>query len=195
MTISDEMLQPQDRSSFADGSSQHIDIEALVRTLADQAKAADERARAADERSQTLEQRVALLEGRQQQQQPVSRQSGFNFGNDIIDKTDAPAEHMVIGVPEKITMDIEEDDDDEAISNRIALIERRMDNFEDSKETLNSEEYKLPESTFSLLVTENPASAPFVFAVFSVALSILCLGLTLADAISKGTKGNRLGIA
>ena len=75
------------------------------------------------------------------------------------------------------------------------LIEQRLESYEDEKDILEDEsEYLLSESTFSFLITHHPISIPFVFAVFSMALSISCLSLTLASSISKGTKGNILGI-
>jgi hypothetical protein len=81
------------------------------------------------------------------------------------------------------------------LAERLALIESRLDDNEDTKRgTALCNEYTLPESTFSLLVTEHPLSSPFIFAVFTATLSITCLGLVLADAASKGTAGNRLSV-
>ena len=80
---------------------------------------------------------------------------------------------------------------------RITLLERRLENYEEEKVLMTSndeQKYGLSESTFSLLVTHHPFTVPFAFAVFSVALSISCLCLTLASSISKGTKGNTLAI-
>lgn len=56
------------------------------------------------------------------------------------------------------------------------------------------EEYVLPQSTFTLMITENPLSGPFVFAICATALSLLCLGLTLAENIHKATSKNHLGV-
>ena len=97
---------------------------------------------------------------------------------------------LVEGIPEETNNDIEE-----AMNERMTLIEQRLESYEDEKDTLEDEsEFLLSESTFSFLITHYPISIPFVFAVFSMALSISCLSSTLASSISKGTKGNILGI-
>ena len=109
--------------------------------------------------------------------------------NDPTTSSDSPIK-LVEGVPENNNNDIEE-----ALNERMLLIEKRLESYEDEKDILEDEsEYLLSESTFSFLITHNPISLPFVFAVFSMALSISCLALTLASSISKGTKGNILGI-
>ena len=100
--------------------------------------------------------------------------------------------NVVSGVPEEYDNDIEE-----AFDDRITLLERRLENYEEEKVLMTSndeQKYGLSESTFSLLVTHHPFTVPFAFAVFSVALSISCLCLTLASSISKGTKSNTLAI-
>lgn len=89
---------------------------------------------------------------------------------------------------------INNDEEEGALSTRMHLIERRLDDYEEKKETFDENKYALPESTFSLLVTHHPLSVPFAFGVFSMVLSISCLSLTLASAISKGVNGNALGI-
>ncbi len=85
---------------------------------------------------------------------------------------------------------------DDELSERLDLIERRIEDFEDIKSDCDGddEKYKLPESTFSLFITHHPLSVPFAFAVFTTALSTCCLGLTLAESVSNGTQGNVLGI-
>ena len=126
------------------------------------------------DRSTELAERVALLES----SKPSSRQVG-----------DDP---IVTGIPEKNIYDIEE----QALDNRIALIEQRLETYEDEKDIFDTDErdFPLADSTFSLLVTQHPLSIPFAFAVFSIALSISCLCLTLASSINQGTARNKLGI-
>ena len=94
---------------------------------------------------------------------------------------------------------IDNTNDFEEAMQRISLLEKRMEDYEDEKDVLlgniNSQgEYHLAESTFSLLITEQPLSIPFAFGVLSIALSISCLSLTLASSINKGTHRNPLGI-
>ena len=94
--------------------------------------------------------------------------------------------NTVVGVPE--------DDKEEALADCVLFNERRLENYEDEKGIFDERKYALPESIFSLLITHHPLSVPFGFAVFTIALSIACLCLTLVSSISDGTKGNRLGI-
>ena len=121
-----------------------------------------------------LAERVALLES--------SKPSSQQVGDDPI----------VTGIPEKNIYDIEE----QALDNRIALIEQRLETYEDEKDIFDTDErdFPLADSTFSLLVTQHPLSVPFAFGVFSIALSISCLCLTLASSINQGTARNKLGI-
>ena len=105
--------------------------------------------------------------------------------------------NVVTGIPEEKTnnnYDIEE-----ALQERVKLLEQRMEDYEDEKDVLlgniNSHgEYHLAESTISLLITQPPLSIPFMFGMCSIALSISCLSLVLASSISKGTSRNPLGI-
>jgi len=53
---------------------------------------------------------------------------------------------------------------------------------------------KLPQSTHSLLFTENIFSIPFSFALLVFFLSIACLGLALLDNLNGGSPGNPLNI-
>ena len=179
------------------------DLESLVRTLAEQA-------RKADQRSDDLAERVALLEGggrcydannnttldiEDGSDNKISRPKSRRF-NRVSFKEEGSSSssklNVVSGVPEEYDNDIEE-----AFDDRITLLERRLENYEEEKVLMTSndeQKYGLSESTFSLLVTHHPFTVPFAFAVFSVALSISCLCLTLASSISKGTKGNTLAI-
>ena len=56
------------------------------------------------------------------------------------------------------------------------------------------EKIKLPQSTHSLLFTENIFSMPFAFALFVFFVSIACLGLALLDNLNGGSPGNPLNI-
>jgi len=89
---------------------------------------------------------------------------------------------------------IPEDDPVEVISDRVMLIERRLEAYDEEKSVFDERKYLLPESTFSLLITHPPNSVPFMFAAFSMALSISCLTLTLLSSIQNGSRGNWLGI-
>jgi len=89
---------------------------------------------------------------------------------------------------------IPEDDPVDAISDRVMLIERRLEAYDEEKSVCDERKYLLPESTFSFLITHPPNSFPFIFAAFSMALSTSCLSLTLASSIQNGSKWNWLGI-
>ncbi|KAL7518889.1 hypothetical protein ACHAWX_003691 [Stephanocyclus meneghinianus] len=212
MTISEEATSPQDRD-VGHRFSPHLDIEDLVRLLDEKARAADERANAADERSHALAERIATLESQLQntflaqrpslltsyeshRSQHLSDRNVFSSERNIVaneDKENGDAIHTVAGVREEYNSDWNDKIAD--LAERLQLIESRLDEREDTKlGTALCNEYTLPESTFSLLVTEHPLSSPFIFAVFTATLSLTCLGLVLADAVSKGTAGNRLNV-
>lgn len=169
MTIEDDARAAAPQSQSGDGAE---NIKYNVHEDDDDLKSL---VRILADRSTELAERVALLEG----SKPSSQQVGD--GNPI-----------VTGIPEKNIDDIEE----QALDNRIALIEQRLETYEDEKDIFDTDErdFPLADSTFSLLVTQHPLSVPFVFAVFSIALSISCLCLTLASSINKGTARNKLGI-
>lgn len=84
----------------------------------------------------------------------------------------------------------------------MSLIQSRLDRIEDrlidveeeTRGSFNNQEYILPESTFSLLVTEPPLSRPFMFAIFTAALSLTCLGLVLYDSVENGTVINPINV-
>ena len=104
--------------------------------------------------------------------------------------------NVVTGIPEKTT---NTNDIEEALQERVKLLEQRMEDYDDEKDDLldniNSKgEYHLAESTISLLITQPPLSIPFMFGLCSAALPISCLSLVLASSISKGTSRNPLGI-
>ena len=187
---------PQDSKNGRPSSQD--DLESLVRLLANQ--------------STQLAKRVALLEG-ERSSNSVAQDGGSsklssppdagpksnfeeefnsnrNEDNNMLCPQVAKSLEIAEGVPEQYSS-IEE-----ALDDRFALIERRLEKCEgaDEKVSIDDREYELAESTFSLLVTHHPLTIPFTFAVFSVALSISCLCLTLASSINKGTKGNTLAI-
>ena len=170
MTIEDDARAAAPQSQSGDGAENikyvHEDSDDDLKSLV----------RILADRSTELAERVALLES----SKPSSQQAGD--GNPI-----------VTGIPEKNIDDI---DEEQALDNRIALIEQRLETYEDEKDIFDTDErdFPLADSTFSLLVTQHPLSVPFAFAVFSIALSISCLCLTLASSINKGTTRNKLGI-
>ena len=99
----------------------------------------------------------------------------------------------VVGVADNINYMAQ--DPVSSLKERLDNIEDRLIDVEEEKRGLiNGNEYTLPESTFSLLVTEHPLSSPFMFAIFTVALSLTCLGLVLADSVQSGTVDNPINI-
>ena len=83
----------------------------------------------------------------------------------------------------------------DAVASRIAMLESKVDEIE-GKDDMGERErdYALPDSTFTLIITEKVASVPFAFAICATSLSVLCLSLTLAEAMSKATRRNKLGM-
>ena len=177
-----DTMMPSNKSSPS-----REDLESLIRSLV----------------STEVSERVALLESQRNDtnnDNPKLPTKGARRTNPSIDfawqkrdtstaANDSPIK-LVEGIPDGTNNDIEE-----AMNERMLLIEQRLESYEDEKDILEDEsEYLLSESTFSFLISHHPISIPFVFAMFSMALSISCLALTLASSISKGTKGNILGI-
>ena len=199
MTIeeSEPIVAPQATDTNLINSGGGGDIESLVRALAEQVRAADDRA-------ENLAERVALLSidnntlanidtATNVQRSSSNRVSFKETSARSIGQRGESKLQSVIGIPEDDDFD-DNDEEQAVLDDRITLLERRFENYADEKDIYDERKYALPESTFSLLVTHHPLSIPFCFAVFSVALSISCLCLTLVSSISNGTKGNVLGI-
>ena len=200
MTIEEEpepIVAPQATDTNLNNGGGGGDIESLVRALAEQVRAADDRA-------ENLAERVALLSianntlanidtATNVQRSSSNRVSFKETSARSIGQRGESKLQSVIGIPEDDDFD-DNDEEQAALDDRITLLERRFENYADEKDIYDERKYALPESTFSLLVTHHPLSIPFCFAVFSVALSISCLCLTLVSSISNGTKGNVLGI-
>ena len=188
---------PQAASLRSDG-----DLEILVRGLVEQrcaefveqAKALGSKAKAAEKSCANLAERVALLEDQPDAslesrlesnslEGPTTENGSFARTTESNDEDGRLT--AVVGVQEDMV--------EEGLATRVDLIERRLKTEE--KEPPDESKYSLPESTFSLLVTHHPLSIPFAFAVFSTALTISCLSLTLASSIqNSGGKENPLGI-
>ncbi len=192
MTIEDEGLQGAPTTAAPQAINNDDDLKSLVRILAD--------------RSAELTERVALLERGTDNtiddaDELPSRRVSFapTSTRSIVRGEVTPDDNLnvVTGILEK--QNNNNNDDEEAMKSRIFLLEQRMEDYEDEKDILignsNSQgEYHLAESTHSLLITEPITSLPFMFGVFSIALSISCLCLVLTSSIKKGTSRNRLGI-
>ena len=83
----------------------------------------------------------------------------------------------------------------DTVASRISMLESKVDEIE-GKDDMGERErdYALPDSTFTLMITEKVTSVPFAFAICATSLSVLCLSLTLAEAMSKATRRNKLGM-
>mmetsp|Transcript_37653 Transcript_37653/g.69184 ORF Transcript_37653/g.69184 Transcript_37653/m.69184 type:complete len:1210 (+) Transcript_37653:238-3867(+) len=201
MTITEQSTTPQDEPQRSQG------LEALVQTLAKQAfaehaKELSERAKAAEEHSRLLAERVALLEDKDCKPE-TGEDASPSLANDCADAESARISFVERGeglskniIGTHSNHDVDGDENEDALSDRALLHEwRGLDSQgEDKGNRSIDNKYPLPESTFSLLITEPPCSIPFAYAVFSIALSITCLCLTLASSVAKGTKENRLGV-
>lgn len=166
--------RPQDASDVGPTG-----LEAIVQALAEQAFA---------KQARDLSERVSLLEAKDEQKS--DEDCGERPDDGTAARVSFARDDEESGRTRALTVD------GKNISSRIRTIENRLDAYDDEKEVLVNHEntYTLSESTFSLLVTEDPCTVPFAFAFLSVALSISCLSLTLASSIMKGNEGNRIGI-
>lgn len=83
----------------------------------------------------------------------------------------------------------------DTVASRISMLESKVDEIE-GKDDMGERErdYALPDSTFTLMITEKVTSVPFAFAICATSLSVLCLSLTLVEAMSKATRRNKLGM-
>ena len=81
-------------------------------------------------------------------------------------------------------------------SDRIIHCQRRDSYVRDqlSDGTITSIHYELPESLFSLIITEDICSVPFFAGILGATLSLSCLVLVLLDEFSKKVPGNSLGL-
>ena len=191
MTIEDSESAPAPEPQAANlAFASKGDLEALVRRLVDQRCA-----NLVDQRCANLDQRVGLLEGHVSPGKSLGLNAteGITGGADRFARTsesddDDDRLKAVVGVPD--------DGGEGGLANRVTLIERHLENMaDDKKDPLDERQYALPESTFSLLITQRPLSVPFVFGVCSTAFSISCLSLTLISSIqNRRTKDNPLGI-
>ena len=181
MTIEEDL-----RGVGAGDISDRESLAGIIRALASQTEAAEQRSR-------QLAERVALLEradddGEGGASSPSRRRPPSQSGVRGSDNGSSPLK-TVEGVPED-----DDGDDVEALADRVLFLERRVECYDEEKnDPLDDTNYSLPESTFSLLITESVTSVPFVFAAFTVILSVACLVLTLASSIS-GPGVNPLGM-
>ena len=209
MTIETEELQGGAPAAAPQATNNYDDLKSLVRILSDRSKELAERVslleRGTSDNNKTLSQverddDELLSPGVSSLFDAASERSIVRgqFSNDHLEIGPDEKLNAVTGIPEKnnISNDVEE-----ALQERVKLLEQRMEDYEDEKDVLlgnlNSQgeyQYNLAESTISLLITEQPLSIPFVFGVSSIALSISCLSLVLASSINQGTHRNPLGI-
>ena len=119
----------------------------------------------------------------------------------LIDKTvDEKIEKVLADLEKKSSSKDNGNPKDEESLHRVSLLENKVNEIEDTARKEDGrreeieEEYVLPQSTFTLMITENPLSGPFIFAICATALSLLCLGLTLAENLHKATSKNHFGV-
>ena len=56
------------------------------------------------------------------------------------------------------------------------------------------EKYELPQSTYTLLITERVLSRPFFAGIVAAGLSVMSLSIVLINEIENGTANNPLGL-
>lgn len=195
MTIEDEGLQGAPTAApQAQAINSDDDLKSLVKILADRSAELTERVALLERGTDNIDDSDDLQSSRRVSFAPTSSRSIVR-GEVTPDNNNL---NVVTGILEKGNNNIN-NNDEEAMKSRVSLLEQRMDDYDDEKDILignsNSQgEYHLAESTHSLLITEPIASLPFMFGLFSIALSISCLCLVLTSSIKKGTSRNRLGI-
>ena len=167
----------------------NLEIESLIAEKIDKAVAEKVDKAVADaitERLSHVEGALLLAGKNNNNNNVVSRDEFFDCNSDIMDEVPISGDekHIIAAV------------DDDALTSRINMLESKVDEIE-GKDDMRGErerDYALPDSTFTLMITEKVASVPFAFAVCASTLSVLCLSLTLAEAVSKATHRNKLGI-
>ena len=162
----------------------NLEIESLIAEKIDKAVAEKIDKAVADaitERLSHVEETLLLSGKNNNNNNVVLRDEFFDCNSDIMDEGDEG--NTIAAV-------------DDALTSRINMLESKVDEIE-GKDDMRGErerDYALPDSTFTLMITEKVASVPFAFAVCATTLSVLCLSLTLAEAVSKATHRNKLGI-
>jgi len=95
------------------------------------------------------------------------------------------------GTLQHVEVDVDESDVDETKSphlNRNKSIIRRK------TKPWKYQKFPLPESTYTLLITERVLSMPFVVGMITVAGSLMCLGITLMNELDNEEDGNKYGL-
>lgn len=70
----------------------------------------------------------------------------------------------------------------------------RSEGVKNSDDDDNATKFKLPESTFTMIITENIFSGGFLMAIFAQLLSLICLFLAFNSQKGEGEVGNPLGL-
>ena len=174
----------------------NLEIESLIAEKIDKAVADALANREAESRAITerLSRVEETLLARMNNNNVVSRDEFFDCKSDIMDEV--PISGNINCVDRDGEGNVVAAVDDDALTSRINMLESKVDEIE-GKDDMRGErerDYALPDSTFTLMITEKVASVPFAFAVCASTLSVLCLSLTLAEAVSKATHRNKLGI-
>ena len=174
----------------------NLEIESLIAEKIDKAVADALANREAESRAITerLSRVEETLLARKSNNNEVSRDEFFDCKSDIMDEV--PISGNINCVDRDGEGNVVAAVDDDALTSRINMLESKVDEIE-GKDDMRGErerDYALPDSTFTLMITEKVASVPFAFAVCATTLSVLCLSLTLAEAVSKATQRNKLGI-
>ena len=174
----------------------NLEIESLIADKIDKAVAVALANREAESRAITerLSRVEETLLARKNNNNLVSRDEFFDCNSDIMDEV--PISGNINCVDRDGEGNVVAAVDDDALTSRINMLESKVDEIE-GKDDMRGErerDYALPDSTFTLMITEKVASVPFAFAVCATTLSVLCLYLTLAEAVSKATQRNKLGI-
>ena len=73
---------------------------------------------------------------------------------------------------------------------RIETLEQQPN---ESEVEARCDKYEFPESTYTLLMTENLVSIPFATGIIAAAFCMMCLVLAFMNELENGEAGNRLG--
>jgi len=138
---------------------------------------------------------VSIARGNMENIQMTRRQLSWSDFNDLMEQQKAMQERIKtleqqpigseeakVGLLGEENGNVGDSPPDEEVPLNESQIEARYD------------KYELPESTYTLLMTENLISIPFATGIIAAAISMMCLVLALKNELDNETPGNPLGL-
>ena len=75
-----------------------------------------------------------------------------------------------------------------------SIMERGVVTTADTESAYTTDKFELPESTYTLLISEDIVSMPFIAGIIAWCMSLLCLVLVLLDELGNAEPWNPLGV-